>query len=280
MPNNFSYVSWKGKSFSQITAIVRKNNTSLSSEISSSKINTSTLFKPHPYKIYRKEIVSKSLLNSGNSRPSIKIFDFETPGNNIVNSNIILDECNGISNVSDVELPEYTCNSQNTILKKKCLSAENNALRRIRNSVTITPSYTNYNQYLNSRNKTFEQNEYRFLKKENIAVTSQYESNIFTHCTQSNPSTTKYVPVYYKPSNIRFAQQGGVSSRNRMQRLKYDIITNAGLKLGSTIGNEITNQFSYSNTNNSIYSLNQKQTYPNKQTPVFSKVAGTLITCN
>jgi hypothetical protein len=111
-------------------------------------------------------------------------------------------------------------------------------------------------------------------------VTSQYESNIFTHCTQINPSTTKYVPVYYKPSNTRFAQQGGVSSRNRMQRLKYDIITNAGLKLGSTIGNEITNQFSYSNTNNSIYSLNQKQTFPNKQTPVFSKVVGTLITCN
>jgi hypothetical protein len=239
----------------------------------------------------------------------VQVFDFETPGNNIVNSNITNTKADGIINTLDPNLPniqgEYpnsACDAcfKNTDLEDRCLSVENNALRRVRSSGIIKRSfttntninnlkyYTNTNQYLDSRNKKFQQNEYHFLRVGDAtslpgtssATNNVYASNTVAHCyaANGNPLTSAYVPVYYKPSNSKFAQQGGVSASSNIQRKKYDTITDAGSKLQSTFGKETANALAYSTTDSSLYSLKQKVGFPNKQTPIFKKVTGEL--CN
>jgi hypothetical protein len=297
-------IAWKGKTFSQITATLRRNGLF---DSTSTNINPTLALKPGPIKIYRKEIASLPL-NSCNPRTSVQVFDFETPGNNIVNSKIANTKTDGIINTLDPSLPniqgEYpnsacdTCfTNANTKLEDRCLSVENNALRRVRSSGIIKRSfttdtninnlkyYTNTNQYLDSRNKRFQQNEYHFLRTgdstslpgTSAATNNVYASNTVAHCSSDKTST--YVPVYYKPSNSKFANQGGVSASSNIQRKKYDTITNAGYKLQSTFGKETANALAYSTTDSSLYSLKQKVGYPNKQTPIFKKVTGELK-CN
>lgn len=295
-------IAWKGKTFSQITATLRRNGLF---DSQTDEITPALALKPGPIKVYRKEIASVSQ-NTCNPRTSVHVFDFDTPGNNIVNSKIE----NGIINTIDPTLPnirgEYpgsACDScfTNTNLESRYLSAENNARRRVRSSGIIKRSfttnkninnlkyYTNTNQYLDSRNKTFQQNEYHFLRVGDTsslpgtaaATDNAYASNTVAHCASADgdPLISAYVPVYYKPSNSKFAQQGGVSASSQIQRRKYDTVTEAGYKLKTTFGKETANALAYSTTNSSIYSLKQKVGYPNKQTPKFSKVTGELE-CN
>lgn len=302
------YFPWKGKTFSQITATIRRNGLF---DSTTTDINPRLALKPRPLKLYRKEIASLPL-NTCNPRRSVQVFDFETPGNNIVNSNIADANTDGIVNTLDPNLPNNqgefpgsacdTCfTNANTKLEDRCLSVENNALRRVRSSGIIKRTfttdtninnlkyYTNTNQYLDSRNKKFQQNEYHFLRVgdstslpgTSAATNNVYASNTVAHCSSAdgNPLTSAYVPVYYKPSNSKFANQGGVSASSNIQRKKYDTITNAGYKLQSTFGKETANALSYSTTNSSIYHLKKKIGYPNKQTPIFKKVTGELD-CN
>jgi len=296
------YFPWKGKTFSQITATLSRNG------YSSVNITPKLGLKAGPIKLYRKEIASIPL-NKCNPRTSVQVFDFETPGNNIVNSKISDISGYGIPNTVDPTLPnilgEYpgsacdTCFTK-TYLETRCLSAENNALRRVRSSGIIKRSfntnrninnlkyYTNTNQYLNSRNKKYEQNDFHFLRVGDTtsipgsaaATSNVYASNTVANCVSAdgNPLISAYVPVYYKPSNSKFSNQGGVSASSQIQRLKYDTITDAGSKLQTTFGKETANALAYSTTDSSIYSLKNKVGFPNKKTPVFSKVTGEL--CN
>ena len=299
-------IAWKGKTFSQITATLRRNGLF---DSTTDEITPKLALKARPIKLYRKEIASVAQ-NTCNPRRSVQVFDFDTPGNNIVNSNIPDVNADGIANTIDPTLPnirgEYpgsACDScfSNTNLESRYLSAENNARRRVRSSGIIKRAfttntninnlkyYTNTNQYLDSRNKTFQQNEYHFLRKGDTtsipgtaaATDNVYASHTVAHCVSADgsPLVSAYVPVYYKPSNSKFAQQGGVSGSSQIQRKKYDTITDAGSKLQTTFGKETASALAYSTTDSSIYSLKQKVGYPNKQTPTFSKVTGELV-CN
>lgn len=301
------YTSWKGKTFSQITADIRVNTII---DASSIPILTSHLImNPQPLKIYRKEIASVPL-KTCNRRTSIKIFDLmETPGGNIVNSIEPDNKTNGLVNINDPNLPNILedlnitlpTSGANTNLVNRCLSIQNNALTRVRSSGMIRRKYdinknndtyyTSAGQYLDSRNKTFTQNTYHMLRKGDISsipgsAKSQqnvYASNTIAHCSNSNAIDslqTSYIPVYYKPSNTKFAEQGGVSSSTRLLRLKYDTITDAGQKLQTTFGKATANAFAYSTTDSSLYSAKTKMGYPNTKTPVINPYSGELKVCD
>ena len=55
-----------------------------------------------------------------------------------------------------------------------------------------------------------------------------------------NKDSCKY-KIIYKPNNVKFGKQGGVSSSSRIQRLKYDRLTNDGSQFMSSRGSEETN---------------------------------------
>lgn len=293
-------ISWKGKTFSQITADVRKNNNTVST------LTTRQMMNPQPLKIYRREIVSQPL-KTCNRRTSIQLRDFEMPGATITHSKLTDASCNGLSHTIDMNLPNNTCEYpgsscdsrfSSTTLENRCLSTENNALRRVRSSGMIPKKfnvnknndtyYTSTRQYLDSRNLTFEQNTYHMLRSgsENTlpgtaaAQQNVYASNTASHCSGTDPLHTAYVPVYYKPSNSKFAEQGSVTSSTRILRLKYDTITTAGSKLKTAFGQATANALAYSTTNSSLYSAKAQTGYPNKKTPVINKFTGNMQTCD
>ena len=299
------YVSWKGKTFSQITADIRVNTII---DPSSVPILTSHLImNPQPLKIYRKEIATVPL-KTCNRRTSITISDLiEKPGGNIVNSITNDSKTNGLVNINDPNIPNLSDDDKryalpttgaNTNLVNRCLSTQNNALNRVRSSGMIRRKfdinknndryYTSTGQYLDSRNKTFTQNTYHMLRKGDTSslpgsAKSQqnvYASNTVAHCSTSKDVTTAYIPVYYKPSNTKFAEQGGVSSSTRLLRLKYDTITDAGQKLQGTFGRATANAFAYSTTDSSLYASKTKMGYPNTKTPVINPYSGKLKVCD
>jgi hypothetical protein len=306
------YISWKGKTLSQITSNIRVN-TVKSTDTSELNIATKLIMNSQPLKMYRKEIASVPL-KTCNRRSSITISNMmETPGGNIVNSVEPNTLTNGLVNINYPNFPnilgEYPGSSccdtplnvssaGDTNLVNRCLSVQNNALRKVRSSGMIVRKfnnnknndryYTSSGQYLDSRNKTFIQNSYHMLRKGDAsslpgsAASQQnvYASNTVAHCSSNDPLQTSYVPVYYKPSNSRFAEQGGVSSSTRLLRVKYDTITDAGSKLSTTYGKETASALAYSTTNSNLYSNKAKVGYPNKKTPVINRYSGELESCD
>lgn len=87
-----------------------------------------------------------------------------------------------------------------------------------------------------------------------------------------------YVPLYYKPNNYQYANQGAVSSSSKITRLKYNTITTNALKFRTTLGNATGNALAY-NTNGSTYTLKDKMGFPNKCTPVFNKYSDKMKIC-
>jgi len=81
-----------------------------------------------------------------------------------------------------------------------------------------------------------------------------------------------YKPIYYKPNNINYSQQGGVSSGDRISRLRYNTITTAGSTFRSAFGSQTASAYAYSvSPTSTLNSLKQKMGYPNTQIPVINK---------
>ena len=139
--NQIPYFPWKGKTFQQITSVLRLNKNN------STNLSVGQLLHPMPLKLYRKEI---AVAASGNcSRASVKIANFEQPGQAIVSSSKLA-TFQGVSNTLDITpttiqsehpgLCTSTCNSNLPIF-----SPEANARRRVR-SAGMIPKKFNLNK--------------------------------------------------------------------------------------------------------------------------------------
>ena len=84
-----------------------------------------------------------------------------------------------------------------------------------------------------------------------------------------------YSLVYYKPSNKRFAVQGGVSSGDMTQRIKYDAITTTASTFTKLYGAQVANAMAYGVADNA-YTVKDKIGYPITKTPVIDKYTGAL----
>jgi len=442
-------ISWKGKTFGQITSSIRKNNPVLNAN---PKMN---LFLPNPLKIYRRDLSGNSTCNP---RTSLSIDQLNRPNGSIVNSKAT--NKYGLVNTLDINLPnsEYDTNGclKDTDQKNKtCLSQANNALRRVRSAGMIKRQfdisknndsyYTSRSQYLVGRNKTFQQNQYNFIRTGDVSVkpgTNASQQNVYSangtaHCKKyfigsnasfnyiwidgsshnvavpsdyyaiddlngllksamlknyhyfinsfnnakifllnitynltnrvvelqthvcdpavfnpnsqysipyniisfrpivyyfnyptqavvpgfqisnaalqtaigftagyypaayiNNPSNTVqtltnqsfyssfspgikpfYQPIYYKPSNPQFAQQGGVSSGALISRKKYDAITKDSALYRNGMGVSVSNTIAYG-VGEYGYTHKDKMGYPNKSTPKFSKYSDTYKKCD
>jgi hypothetical protein len=284
------YFPWKGKTFTQITSSIQKNGqlrpTVAISQLVSDPAPLKNIRRPLPLKIYRREIASAPLSNC-NPRISSSIDVFDQPGGSLVNPVYINNSTEGIINTLDInyvnnstEHPK-TCSSFTT--KSVCLDPATNARNRVRSSgmvrktvnfnKVVEPYCTNSYQYLATRGKTFNQNQYNYLRTgnntakpgTNAAASNQYAVNTgINYC--SDPSAT-FIPTYYKPSNPQFAQQGGVSSSSYITRVKYDTITNNGALYTKAYGSAVGNALAYTGSPDG-YTLKNKIGFPNTCTPV------------
>jgi hypothetical protein len=263
--NPIRYVSWKGKTLNQITSALRKNTHTLNA---GDNIN---IFKPNPVKLYRKEIASRTIAR-GNSRVSASIQDFERPnGYSIVASPTNSDgNCVALQNTLDINVPNSTYETgtatQLSTNPNICFSQADNARRRCRSGgaaikqYDITNRKTNYytssTQYLYDRNKTFDQNMFK------------YQSVFQTDC--QNPTV--------KPNNGRFKTQGGVSASDYIARARYEEITNAAAKTANAYGAETANALAYG-VNATIYTKKDRVGSSINPTPVIDKNTGVLKRC-
>lgn len=276
-PKNFE---WKGKTFSEVTSLIKQNSTPTDVEYS-----MSNFLRSPPLKIYRREIATVD--NTSGSRKSTTLQSFETPGGAVmVNPETTNFDCKGITttnefNYNDQNASFNPCSACDTPLEGatdstfvRSLSAQDNARRRVRsggmNRTKFIASknntknyYTSSSQYLHGRNKTFKQNQFNSLRMEGAhSDENVYSSNTIQSCGTDENGNTSYVPVYYKPNNSKFANQGGVSSSTRLVRLKYDTITDVGSSYTAAFGKQTANALAYGVPANG-YTIKDKIGYPN-----------------
>jgi hypothetical protein len=187
--NPISYYSWKDQVFYQISSFIKENKNV------SSTLGIHQLMKPMPLKLYRREIASSSpqLSYSGcSNRISQSIDLFNMPGSTIVSENLTCK--NGLVNFIDNQVTE--CKSTNCNINMPDVDAR----RRVRSAGMIRKKYdptknnssyfTDRNQYLVSRNRTFTQNQYNYIRQgDSTAVpgTALSSANVYSpqgisHC--------------------------------------------------------------------------------------------------
>lgn len=109
--------------------------------------------------------------------------------------------------------------------------------------------------------------------------TAQTTNQVFTG--SANPKIAEpYVPLYYKPSNSKFASQGGVDAGARLARLKYDTITNSANSFRTAFGSQTANSLAYGVPNpGPTNNVKDKLGYPNTCSPSIDPRTGVINKC-
>lgn len=226
-------ISWKGKTFNQIVVSLQKNTNKITST------NPAMLRRPLPQKLYRKEFATVSSIPQS-QRAGIRIDDLNAPNGYSItttktNTNLYTTlDINYINNRTE---HPGSCSAFNNM--KPCLSTVSNAKARVRSAgmypKKFNPSRNNdsiyhssNHDYLVSRSKTFEQNQYQYFRKGASKINkpgqtaqSFYNDNQaqgIQHCiyngnvSQTTLANIPHKSVSYKPNNWKFATQGAVDS--------------------------------------------------------------------
>lgn len=254
--DNPKYFPWKGKTFSQITSVI-KLNTPIENP------NKSVYFHPHPLKISRREIASQTI-DKCNSRKSISIDGLNRPNGYLISG---LENANtkGLVNTLDINYPNSLYETNNSVCNQttNCINQANNARRRVRSAGVIKKNFhTNSSQYLHSRNMTFEQNQF----------------NYNTSGSLDKASCGKIIPTV-KPNNAIFKQQGAATASAWVGRRKYDAITETAAKTSNAFGPSLANSIAYGVPEGTL-NAKTRLGFPNKCTPVINKNTGALTSCS
>jgi len=267
--NEFPRVPWKGQTFTQIVSSIKQNSDD------GTAIGLS--MKSRPIKHHRRELIVNTSRNG-----STTINELGIPGGTVVNSSSsrISNNCgNGLIDINlTTNQSEHPCN--NTLNHSNNNdNVVTNALNRIRTSGLVNKNYqSSYNQYLTSRVKKFDQNQYNYLKEGNKhAIPGQ--GNAMNNIYAFGAVKGHYVPIYYKPNNSTYAVQGAVSQGDKIARLKYNTITTNGHSFLTAYGSQVAsaNAYAYSVSNNKNPMKDKK--FPDTKTPIINSITGELTCC-
>lgn len=193
------YVRWKPASgnLRVIVSSIQKNNNFVANASIPKTFSLQQMRRAPPLKIYRKEIAALAPYECA-LRPSVKIADLDMPGSSVVSSKTA--STNGLALVA---APKFTTlGEERPTTCTSCVSAINNAKRRVRSSGMVKRAFnlnnnndryaTSTQEYLTSRNRTIKQNEYVYLRQGNSGLepgTGLSKSNIYSpaglsHCYQ------------------------------------------------------------------------------------------------
>ena len=206
--NTIRYTSWKGKPFYQITGQLHQN------QIDASYSTLRPLFLPPPVKLYRREVVYTET-TSGNqcvARNATSIDQLNMPNGYLVTQSTE----NQVGLVDVLENPRSTNTYENGECLNEYACIEKNARRRVRSSGMVRRAYsasknsdpvyfTNTNQYLVNRNRTFAQNQYNHVRLGSASLVSsysQYKTNVYSpnglsHCAKTYIQTDVNDTFYY-----------------------------------------------------------------------------------
>lgn len=212
--NERAEISWKGRTLNQITSTIQKNS------LSKGAGSGDNIFRAMPLKIYRREIATNVPTSKCvNSRVSSSIDELTRPGGFVLPNSTMNPDNKGQVNTLEYSAPgnlneTYGCVGFGKGAKTSYNCAEDNARRRCRSSGIIKRIYdparseiayfTNTNQYLVSRSKTFLQNQYRHVRPNDISVVTNplgnketYSPNGVSHCPKAYIASGSNVFYYY-----------------------------------------------------------------------------------
>jgi hypothetical protein len=130
---------------------------------------------------------------------------------------------------------------------------------------------TSSQEYLHTRNRTFQQNQFNYVVSGNRTAepgTNLASNNVYRTQSEAASTCTSKTPVYYKPSNSKFAQQGAVNSGSYLLRKKFDTITDNTVMYRKAYGNQVASAMGYGSAQG-VYTYKDKIAFPVKKTPVF-----------
>uniref|UniRef100_A0A6C0B8A5 Uncharacterized protein n=1 Tax=viral metagenome TaxID=1070528 RepID=A0A6C0B8A5_9ZZZZ len=259
-------IKWKGKTFNQITSRIQMNTRG-----QSSSLNKNEYFRALPILLPRREIAtnfnSKSVCDK---RLSLSINVFDQPGGSIINS-LVTTNNNGIINTMDNLLPNNSCEEPGTCLA--FVSPSETAKRRVRSAGMIKRQFdiskgndktyfVNKAQYLISRNLTFNQNQYNYIRSGNAtvnpgdALSSQnfYSPQGLSHCKKYLlPTDCIFSYQWILPNSVYASQADGYIIRNNNVFYNYYDVS---IKAGYYNIDEINNILHLAMLNNGHYFIN------------------------
>ena len=257
--NQQPYYSWKDKTFYQVSSFITKNTNNVQT------LGVHQLMKPMPLKIYRREIASfspKSSITGCSNRASQSIDIYNRPGSTIVSeTNVCM---NGLVNYIDNPVTE--CESKNCNINMPDMDAR----RRVRSAGMIRKTYnpaqnnssycTDRNQYLVSRNLTFSQNQYNFIRQgssntkpgSSLASDNTYSPNGISHCVQP------YISAENSNNTFSYLWLDGNTYTVTLPDGQYDIF-----KLNQAFQNSMTVNSTFFIANESSYEFLFNFTYDN-----------------
>jgi len=258
--NDVPIVAWKGQTFAQITSSIQKNGYIMKSK----QLDNKLFFIPPPMKIYRREIASQYDNSHCNVRTSLSIDELNRPGGSIIyaTSKTGSGVRKGLANTENINLTVNSsqrpgsCSSCSTV----GVNDAQNARRRVRSSGNVKRAfnpannkskyYTDNKQYLISRNKTFQQNQYYYIRQGNSSAKpgdSLSVSNIYS------PNGEVLCPKYYLVNDVSFQYQwiNGTSYQVDVSGGSYYDAAGINNVLQTTM---INNGHFYKNTNSGVKS--------------------------
>ena len=137
-----------------------------------------------------------------------------TLNTDIINDTSACTSCNIIKSNTKVSDTEYKDTS--SYLQSRCSTYEQNTSTRRRSSINY---FTNEGTPINP--------------SDSPTGTQVYETK---NCYTNQNSNNQCNKTIYKPNNVQYAQQGGVSSGSRISRLKYNTLNNNGAAFNSASG--------------------------------------------
>jgi len=214
--NETPIIKWKGQTFNQIVSYIQKNG-----DIHNVALDNN-IFSALPLKAYRREIATGVC---SNSRNSTTISGLTRPGGSIMNSSS--SNCSGLVNIIDFNLINNSSDIPGSCIAECVVgTAASNAKRRVRSSGMIKRQfdlstdkpkyYTDSRQYLNSRNKTYEQNNFHYFREgdvtatpgSSLSVSNIYTTNTTTDCKRYYISTDTLFTYQWVAGNPTFASTG------------------------------------------------------------------------
>lgn len=186
MASTFPYpnpiISWKGKTFAQVSTFIQQNQ--------NGNHAVPSYMLANPVTQYRRELAVPNITQCS-QRTNVKIDELDRPNGYLVYPEGT--QVNGINGTLDPVLPNNqsvlgnvcnvcndpasgNCQTSSTLNQNVCFTDENKARRRCRSAGMIQnkykihnnndPSYfTDTKQYLTSRNRMFSQNQYNYIRQ-------------------------------------------------------------------------------------------------------------------
>ena len=249
--NPIPLISWKGQTFNQIHSSIQKNGQLMTD-------NPRIFAKSGgPLKIYRREIASTKSSVCKNSSASLKIDIFNRPNGTI--NNTIASVVNDLVNVLSNTLPNNSCEIYDYTNCSVVLSPAQNARNRVRSSGMIKRKfnedrnndtyYTSSAQYLTSRNRTFTQNQYNYIRQgdsnatpgTSLASANVYSPQGLNHCTKyhiSQNTTFSYSWIDNITNLLTVTIPLGYYSLDDLNRVfKQTMFTNKHYFIKGSVGN-------------------------------------------